>query len=56
VQISDENIETNSKFSISYKVPNSCNSWSKKYNEAYDNWTKLPDEEVNNEWKKKILH
>lgn len=56
VQISDENIETNSKFSFSNKVHNSCNSWSKKYNEAYDKWTKLPGEEVNNEWKKKILH
>jgi len=56
VQISDENIETNSKFSFSNKVHNSCNSWSKKYNEAYDKWAKLPGEEVNNEWKKKILH
>ncbi|MDW0147780.1 MAG: hypothetical protein QOK59_03740 [Nitrososphaeraceae archaeon] len=57
VQISDENIETNSKFSISNKVHNSCNSWSKKYNEAYDKWTKLPEEEEeNNDWKKKILY
>lgn len=58
VQISDENIETNSKFSISNKVHNSCNGWSKKYNDAYDKWTKLPEEEEeeNNEWKKKILH
>ena len=57
VQISDENIDTNSKFSISNKVHNSCNSWSKKYNEAYDKWTKLPEEEEeNNEWKKKILY
>ena len=58
VQISDENIETNSKFGNSSKVHNSCNSWSKKYNEAYDKWTKLPEEEEeeNNEWKKKILY
>ena len=58
VQISDENIDTNSKFSISNKVHNSCNSWSKKYNEAYDKWTKLSEEEEeeNNEWKKNILH
>jgi hypothetical protein len=56
VQISDENIETNSKFSFSNKVHNSCDSWSKKYNEAYNKWAKLPGEEVNNEWKKKILH
>jgi len=56
VQISDENIETNSKFSFSNKVHNSCNSWSKKYNEAYDKWTKLHGEKENNEWKKKILH
>jgi hypothetical protein len=55
VQISDEKIETNSKFSISNKVHNTCNSWSKKYNEAYDKWTKIPEEE-NNEWKKKILY
>ena len=54
VQISDENIETNSKFSISNKVTNSCNSWSKKYNDAYDEWTKLPpEEEENNEWKRR---
>ena len=56
VQISDENIETNSKFSIANKVHNSCNGWSKKYSDAYDKWTKLPEEEENNEWKKKILH
>ena len=57
VQISDENIETRSKFGNSNKVHNSCNSWSKKYNEAYDKWTKLPEEEEeNNEWKKKILY
>lgn len=56
VQISDEKIETNSKFSISNKVHNTCNSWSKKYNEAYDKWTKIPEEEENNEWKKKILY
>ena len=58
VQISDENIETNTKFSISNKVHNSCNGWSKKYNDAYDEWIKLAqeEEEENNEWKKKILH
>jgi hypothetical protein len=56
VQISDENIKTNSKFNISNKVHNSCNSWSKKYNDAYDKWTKLSEEEENNGWKKKILH
>lgn len=58
VQISDENIDTNSKFSISNKVHNSCSSWSKKYNDAYDKWTKLSEEEEeeNNEWKKNILH
>ncbi|MFN2434197.1 MAG: hypothetical protein ABR515_02360 [Nitrososphaeraceae archaeon] len=56
VQISDEKIETNSKFSISNKVHNTCNSWSKKYNEAYDKWTKIPEEEENNEWKKKIIY
>lgn len=58
VQISDEKIETNSKFSISNKVHNTCNSWSKKYNQAYDKWTKIPEEEEeeNNEWKKKILY
>ena len=58
VQISDENIETSTKFSISNKVHNSCNGWSKKYNDAYDQWIKLAqeEEEENNEWKKKILH
>ena len=58
VQISDENIETSTKFSISNKVHNSCNGWSKKYNDAYDEWIKLAqeEEEENNEWKKKILH
>jgi hypothetical protein len=57
-QISDENIETNSKFSISKQVDNSCNSWSKQYHDAYDKWTKLSEEEEeeNNEWKKKLLY
>jgi hypothetical protein len=42
---------------MSNKVHNSCNSWSKKYNDAYDKWTKLSEEEEeNNEWKKRILH
>ena len=55
VQISDE--ETNSKFSVSNKAHNSCNSWSKKYNDAYDKWTELPEEEQeNNEWKKQLLY
>lgn len=56
VQISDEKIENNSKFSLSNKVHNTCNSWSKKYNEAYDKWTQIPEGGEDNEWKKKILY
>jgi hypothetical protein len=58
IQISDEKKEsTVIKLSKSKNVHNTCNNWSKKYNEAYDTWFKLQEqEEGNDEWKKKILH
>jgi len=54
VQINHEKIDNSSQLSISKNVYNTCNSWSKKYNEAYDKWMKLPEEKE--DWKKKILH
>jgi hypothetical protein len=55
VQISREKIETSNKLSEPKNVHNTCNIWSKKYNEAYDKWIKLPEEKHDN-WKKKILY
>jgi len=54
-QISDENIDSNIK-SETENVYNTCNSWSKKYNEAYDMWIKLPAEKAHDDWEKKILY
>ena len=31
-------------------IHNTCNNWSKKYNEAYNTWLKLPEQE-----KKKMM-
>lgn len=55
-QISDENIDSNSKLSETKNVHNTCNGWSKKYNEAYDMWIKLPAQKYHDDWKKKILY
>jgi hypothetical protein len=55
-QISDENIDSTIKLSETTNVHNTCNSWSKKYNEAYENWIKLPAEKDRDYWKKKILY
>jgi hypothetical protein len=54
-QISDENIDSNIKLSETKNVHNTCNGWSKKYNEAYDMWIKLPAEKGHANWKKKIF-
>jgi hypothetical protein len=56
VQISHEKGDNSSQLSLSKNVYNTCNSWSKKYNEAYDMWTKLPEEKKEVDWKKKILY
>lgn len=55
-QISDENIDSNIKLSETKNVHNTCNGWSKKYNEAYDMWIKLPAEKDHDDWEKKILY
>ena len=55
-QISDENIDSTIKLSETTNVHNTCNSWSKKYNEAYESWIKLPAEKDRDDWKKKILY
>jgi hypothetical protein len=55
-QISDENIDSNIKLSETKNVHNTCNGWSKKYNEAYDMWIKLPAEKDHYDWEKKILY
>ena len=55
-QISDENIDSTIKLSETTNVHNTCNSWSKKYDEAYESWIKLPAEKDRDDWKKKILY
>jgi len=55
-QISDENIDSNIKLSETENVHNTCNSWSKKYNDVYDKWIKLPAEKDHDDWEKKILY
>ena len=55
-QIRDENIGRTTENSGLKNTHNTCNSWSKKYNEAYDEWIKAPSEIQRNNWEKKILY
>ena len=55
LQISDENIDTKNKSTGSKNIHNTCSSWTKKYDDAYDNWIKLSEGENNNDWKREIL-
>ena len=55
-QIRDEKIGRTTEFAGLKNAHNTCNSWSKKYNEAYDEWVKLPSEIQHNDWEKKILY
>jgi len=56
LQISDENRENTTKLSNPGHLHTSCENWSKKYNEAYNNWINLPEQEKEEEeWKRKIL-
>jgi hypothetical protein len=56
VQISHEKRDNSNQLSISKNAYNTCHSWSKKYNEAYDKWMKLPEEKKEEDWKRKILY
>ena len=55
-QIEDENIGRTTEFSGLKNAHNTCNSWSKKYNEAYDEWIKAASEIKRDNWEKKILY
>jgi hypothetical protein len=55
-QIGDEKIDNTTEVSGSKNAHNTCNSWSKKYNEAYDEWIKLPSDIQHDDWEKKILY
>jgi len=56
LQISDEKNESSDKLLKSANVHTTCTNWYKKYNEAYDNWMKLPQKEKETDaWKKKLL-
>ncbi len=56
LQIDDENIDTKNKSTVSKNIHNTCSSWTKKYDDAYDKRIKLPGGDDNNDWKKKILY
>lgn len=56
LQIDAENIHSKSKSNITKNIHNSCSSWTKKYNDAYDKWTKLSVGGDNKDWEKKILN
>ena len=55
-QIDDENIYPKSKSTVTKDNHNTCSSWTKKYNDAYDKWTKLPEGRDSNDWERKILN
>ena len=54
-QIKEEMMDTNGKSKIS-KLHTGCSNWAKKYNEAYDKWINSSKGEVDDKWKKTILH
>ncbi len=56
LQIGDENIDTENKSTVSKNIHNTCSSWTKKFDDAYEKWTKLSEGEDNNDWKRKILY
>jgi hypothetical protein len=55
-QIGDENSGRTTELSGLKNVYNTCNSWSKKYNEAYDEWIKAQSTLQRDDWEKKILY
>jgi hypothetical protein len=55
-QIEDENIHNKSKSTITKNIHNTCSSWIKKYNDAYDNWMDLHKDENSKDWERKILN
>lgn len=55
-QIGDENTGRTTELSGLKNAHNTCNSWSKKYNEAYDEWIKAPSEIQRDDWEKKLLY
>jgi hypothetical protein len=55
-QIDDENIHNKSKSTVTKNIHNTCSSWIKKYDDAYDNWIELPKGENSNDWERKILN
>jgi len=55
-QIGDENSGRTTELSGLKNVYNTCNSWSKKYNEAYDEWIKAQSELQRDDWEKKLLY
>jgi hypothetical protein len=56
LQIDAENIHSKSKSNIKKNIHNTCSSWTKKYNDAYDMWIKLRVGEDNKDWERKILN
>jgi len=56
LQIDDEIIHTKSQSTVTKDNHNTCSSWTKKYNDAYDKWTKLPEGRDSNDWERKILN
>jgi hypothetical protein len=56
LQIDAENIHSKSKSNITKNIHNTCSSWTKKYNDAYDKWIKLPVGGDNKDWERKILN
>lgn len=56
LQIDEENIHTKNKSTIAKDIHSTCSSWTKKYNDAYDKWIKLPEGGDTNDWERKILN
>lgn len=56
LQIDEENFHTKGKSTVRKDIHNTCSSWTKKYNDVYDKWIRLPEGADSNDWERKILN
>jgi hypothetical protein len=56
LQIDEEGFHTKGKSTVKIDTHNTCGTWTKKYDDAYDKWIRLPEGAYKNDWERKILN
>jgi hypothetical protein len=56
LQIDEEGFHTKGKSTVKIDTHNTCGTWTKKYDDAYDKWIRLPEGAHKNDWERKILN